>query len=92
MSGLNDYMDEYYEKYLYKRFDLHDSVALYYDIERNRFISCEFGQVIYNPYLYVTPSQVLLFKTKKENMTFMDVTSSFIVELIYPDYNYSKFS
>lgn len=85
------YLDEYFELLL-ERFDLHDSVALYYDIERNRFISCEFGRVIYNPYLYVTPSQVLLFKTKKENMTFIDVTSSFIVELIYPDYNYSKFS
>jgi len=80
------YMDEDLE-ILFERFDLHDSIALFYDEESNRFIN-DVGAIINNPYKYVTPSQVFLFKQKKEDLVVVDVTRSFIVELVYPDYNY----
>jgi len=84
------YMDEDLE-ILFERFDLHDSIALFYDEESNRFITSE-GAIINNPYKYVTPSQVFLFKQKKEDLVVVDVTRSFIVELVYPDYDYTKYT
>lgn len=68
------------------RFDPHDTLALYYDGDSNRFIEGDFGTVVYNMYNYVTPNQILLFKKEKGIMIFPDVTNSYLVELIYPDY------
>lgn len=85
------YMDEDLE-ILFERFDLHDSIALFYDEETNRFITSVEGEIVNNPYKYVTPSQVFLFKQKKEDLVFVDVTRSFIVELVYLDYNYTKYT
>jgi len=61
------------------------NMCLYYVEGINRFVG-EMGEIVDNIHKYVTPSQIMLFKSKKECMAFIDAsTHSYIIELIYPD-------
>lgn len=74
---------------MYDKYDPHDTIAFYYDAGINRFVN-EKGDVIHNIYHFVTPSQVYVFKKEKKSSAFPDITDSYLIELIYPDYSYIR--
>lgn len=74
-----------------KAYDPHDTIILFYDISVNRFIDM-FGEVIHDIHRLLSPSQIILFKKEEIDMTFPDVSNSFLIELVYPDYLYTKHS
>lgn len=59
-------------------------LSLIYDEHINRFLD-ENGDIVYGIYNLVTPNQVMLFKKQKRRnrLVVMDVSNSFLVELIY---------
>lgn len=80
-----DYLD-------YSKYDPHDTIALWYDVSINRFVDALLGTVVHDIHRLLAPWQIMLFKTQKMDYVFPDVTDSFLVELIYPDYLYIKHS
>lgn len=59
-------------------------MTLYFDVDENRFID-EFGSIVDNPFIYITPNQLYIFKTYKYQYVVQDVTNSFLVEMVWPD-------
>lgn len=91
-----DYEDDYntldcfymnYDPY----YDPHDTIMLFYDVEANSFIDT-FGNVQHDIYRLLKPWQIFLFKYYEEDQVFPDVTNTFLVELVYPDYMYLRHS
>jgi len=78
---------------LYSNYDPHDTILLLYEAEDNIFIDMH-GTIYHDIYIYdiLHPWQIFLFKHHKKNYTFPDVTNSFLVELVYPDYMYLEYS
>jgi len=74
---------------LYSHYDPHDTIMLFYDVGVNIFVD-ERGDIHHDIYRLLKPWQVFLFKNKKECMTFPDVTNTFLIELVYPDYMYLR--
>lgn len=69
----------------------HDHVlTLFYDVGYNQFIESFSGEDVMNIHRLLTPSQVFLFKTKKETMAFPSVSGLFLVELVYPEDYYLR--
>lgn len=64
-------------------FDPDDIVTLEYDIESNNFIDISFGHPILDIHRLLKPWQIYLFKHYKRDYVFPDVTSTFLVQLIY---------
>lgn len=64
------------------RYDPHLTKCLFYDVGENSFID-NYGRVILDIHRLLTPWQLMLFRRYKEDMTFPDVTDSFLVELVY---------
>lgn len=58
-------------------------ITFYYDKDKNVMID-EGGYAMFNIFNYVTPSQLMFFKSTKESMAFFG-TDGNKVELIYPD-------
>lgn len=71
-------------------FDPHETVGLFYDAGINRFIDMKNGDIVNDIYRLVTPSDVFLFKRKKESITIPDRSNTFLVEMVYPDYLYVR--
>jgi len=92
MKAPVNYEDDYnLAEYLYNYYDPHDTIMLFYDVDANIFVDT-YGTIYLDVYIYniLHPWQVFLFKHHKENCTFPDVTNTFLVELVYPDYMYLK--
>lgn len=85
--------DSNLDEYLYDYYDPHDTIMLLYDADVNVFVDT-YGTIYHDIYIYdiLHPWQIFLFKRRKENCTFPDVTNKFLVELVYPDYMYLRFS
>jgi hypothetical protein len=63
--------------------DFFEVKQLNYYIEENCFTDCD-GFIVYNIFEYIRPSDLFLFKFKKEYMLIERPDSGF-VELMYPD-------
>jgi hypothetical protein len=63
--------------------DFFTVTQLQYDIDQNIFIDCG-GYIVYNIFEYITPSDLMLFKHRKEYMLVERRCGGF-VELIWPD-------
>ena len=66
------------------RYDPHRTKCLFYDVGENSFIDT-YGRVILDIHRLLSPWQLMLFKRYRKDITFPDVTDSFLVELVYPD-------
>lgn len=85
--GMDDtrfYDFDYYFDDIGIDYDPHDTICLFYDVGVNGFID-NYGRVILDIHRLLTPWQLMLFKRRKEDMVFPDVTNSFLIELVYPD-------
>jgi len=76
-------------EYFYNYYDPHDTIMLYYDVGANIFVD-DYGNIYHDIYHLLHPWQVFLFKKYKECCTFPNVTNTFLVELVYPDYMYLR--
>jgi hypothetical protein len=57
-------------------------MVLLYDPDYNYFTD-KYGWIQYDIYRILTPNQIMLFKKKRTNCSFLDVTGKFIVRIIY---------
>jgi len=62
------------------KFDLNNTVVLFYDKESNRFIDGNFGHVIHDIYRILEPWQLTLFIENGDSV-FSDKTNSHLIEI-----------
>ena len=87
---LSEIYDLYYANEA--EYDPHETLMLWYDVGINRFVDVMNGNVMHDIHRILAPWQIALFKKDKTDYVFPDVTNTFLVELVYPDYMYTKHS
>lgn len=63
-----------------------DCVKLYYE-PNERIVTDEFGEVVFNIYDYITPNMFYLWRTNKQDTSFIGLSGE-TIELIYLEDEY----